>query len=149
MRKICLAASVVALLYLFNACKKSDNPAPPTGPSNAKTVANFSGTYNLKDLKASVLGVTIDLFDSLPACDTDNIIRLNSDLTAQFIDTGVVCSPPSDSTGIWGLSQNTDTLYVAGTANLITSWDGITLVLAGNQVVDGFPAMVTTTLVKK
>src|SRR5271154_6723046 len=145
MRKICLAASVVGLLYVFNACKKSDNPAP-TGPSNARTVENFTGTYDLTALKASVLGVTIDIFDSLPACDTDNIIRLNSDLTAQFIDTGVVCSPPSDSTGTWGLSQNTDTLYVAGTANLITSWDGTTLILVGNQIVDGFPASVTTTL---
>lgn len=148
MRKIHVAASAIALLFIVNACKKSDNPTS-TGPTNARTVANFTGSYNLTALKASVLGVTINLFDSLPACDQDNIIKLNSDLSAQFIDTGIVCSPPSDSTGTWALSQNTDTLYVAGTANLITSWDGTTLMLAGNQMVDGFSAAVTTTLVKK
>jgi hypothetical protein len=145
MRKIQLASAVIALFLVFIACKKSNN----NSPSNARTVQNFSGSYNLKDLKGSLLGVSIDLYDSLPPCEQDNVIQLNSTLIAQFIDSGLVCVPPSDSTGTWALSQNTDTLYVAGTANFITSWDGTTLVLIGTQLVSGYPATVTTTLVKK
>ena len=68
---------------------------------------------------------------------------------ANFIDSGVKCVPPSDSTGSWSLSSNTDTIYVANSANYINSWDGTTLVLTGNQNVGGFQAAVTTTLVKK
>jgi hypothetical protein len=144
MRKIQLASAVIVLFLVFIACKKSNN-----SPSNARTVQNFSGDYNLTALSGSILGVTINLYDSLPACERDNVIQLNANLTAQFIDSGVKCNPPSDSTGTWSLSQNTDTLYVAGSSNFINSWDGVTLVLTGTQTVSGFQATVTTTLVKK
>ncbi len=147
MRKILLVASAVALLLILNACSKKDNSG--STPSNARTVQNFSGTYKFGDIKASVLGVTIDVLDTLPACEKDNVIRLDADLVAHFVDTLVQCTPPSDSTGTWSLSQNTDTLYVAGGANFINSWDGTTLVLVGNQIVSGFPATITTTLVKE
>ena len=146
MRKIQWIVSAFALFFLYNACKKSDNPA---SPANARTVQNFSGSYNLTALKGVIFGVTIDLYDSLPPCEKDNTIQLDSNLTAHFIDSGTPCVPPSDSTGTWSLSANTDTLYVAGTANFINSWDGTTLVLVGNQSVNGLTAAVTTTLVKK
>lgn len=145
MRKIHIAALAIAL-FVFNACSKNSNS---NSPSNARTVQNFSGTYKFGDIKASVLGVTIDVLDTLPACEKDNVIRLDADLVAHFVDTLVQCTPPSDSTGTWSLSQNTDTLYVAGGANYINSWDGTTLVLVGNQIVSGFSATVTTTLVKE
>jgi hypothetical protein len=147
MRKIHLAASAIALLFVFNACSK--NKSSGSTPSNARTVQNFSGTYKFADIKASVAGITIDVLDTLPACEKDNVIRLDTDLIAHFIDTLVQCTPPSDSTGKWSLSQNTDTLYVAGGANFINSWDGTTLVLVGNQIVSGFSATITTTLVKE
>ncbi|HEY4936449.1 MAG TPA: lipocalin family protein [Puia sp.] len=148
MRKIQLASAAIVLFLVFYACKKSVNPT-----SNARTVQNLSGSYNLTALKGSILGISINLYDSLPPCERDNVIQLNADLTAQFIDSGTVsairCVPPSDSTGTWSLSQNTDTLYIAGSANFITSWNGTTLVLTGDQSVSGYTATVTTTLVKK
>jgi len=144
MRKMYVASAVMALFFGIFACKKSNN-----SPSNARTVQNFSGQYNLIALKGSIFGVTVNLYDSLPACEQDNVIQLNANLTAQFIDTGVKCNPPSDSTGTWSLSANTDTLYIASSANFINSWDGTTLVLVGTQQVSGFQATVTTTLVKK
>jgi hypothetical protein len=146
MRKIQWIVTAFAIFFLYNACKKSDSPS---SPANARTVQNFSGSYSLTALKGVIFGVTIDLYDSLPPCEQDNVIELDTNLVAKFIDAGTVCVPPSDSTGTWSLSTNTDTLYVAGTANLITSWDGTTLVLVGNQSVNGFTAAVTTTLVKK
>jgi len=147
MRKIHLVLAAIALFFMFNACKKNDSPG--STPPNARTVQNFSGTYSLTDLKASIFGVSTDLYDSLPPCEQDNLIRLNATLTAQFIDTGKICVPPSDSTGTWSLSSNTDTLYIAGSANFINSWDGTTLVLVGQQTISGFAATVTTTLVKE
>jgi hypothetical protein len=144
MRKIVFAASAIALLLVINACKKSNS-----SNSSAKTVQNLSGSYNLTASTANLLGLTINLYDSLPACEKDNIIQLNTNMTAQFIDAGVVCVPPSDSTGSWSLSSNADTIYVAGSANFIKSWDGKSLITTSAEQISGFPVTVTTTLVKK
>jgi hypothetical protein len=148
MRKIALAALAITFILVINACKKSDSNN--NNPS-ARTVQNLSGSYNLTDITANVLGLNISLYDSLPACDKDNVIQLDSNKTAHFIDAGIVCVPPSDSTGTWSLSSNTDTLYVAGTANFIKSWDGKTLILTSVENITGIPVPVTatTTLSKK
>jgi hypothetical protein len=148
MRKLALSAAAISAILVINACKKSDSNS--SNPS-ARTVQNFSGQYSLTAITASVLGTSVNLYDSLPACDKDNIIELDTNKTAHFIDAGVACVPPSDSTGVWSLSSNTDTLYVAGTANFIKSWDGKTLVLTSNENITGVPVPVTatTTLVKK
>jgi hypothetical protein len=143
MRKIVLAASAMALLFVVNACKKS------TGTSNARTVENLSGSYNITALTATLSGLSVNLYDSLPPCERDNVIQLNTNLTAQFIDAGTVCVPPSDSTGTWSLSANTDSIYVEGSASYIKSWDGSTLVLTNAETISGFPVVATTTLVKK
>jgi len=145
MRKILLAASAVALFLVFNACKKSGS----NQPSNARTVQNFSGTYTITALTANLSGISIDLYDSLPPCERDNVIQLDTNLTAHFIDAGTPCVPPSDSTGNWSLSQNTDTIYVAGSASFIKTWDGKTLVLNNAETISGFPVIATTTLTKK
>jgi ABC-type Fe3+-citrate transport system substrate-binding protein len=150
MRKIALAASVGILILVINACKKSDSNGNSTNPG-ARTIQNFSGTYKLTAITASVLGLNVNLYDSLPDCDKDNVIELDTNKTARFIDAGVACVPPSDSTGTWSLSSNTDTLYIAGTANFIKLWDGTNLMLASTENITGIPVPVaaTTTLVKK
>jgi hypothetical protein len=145
MRKIALAASGILLVLIIHSCsKKTDTPS-----ANARTVQNFTGSYNLTALLASALGQTVNLYDSLPPCEKDNVIKLSANMTAQFIDSGVMCVPSSDSSGTWSLSQNTDTLYVSGTPSFIQSWDGKTLVLINNETISGFPAVATTTLVKQ
>ncbi|MEJ0081803.1 MAG: lipocalin family protein [Puia sp.] len=148
MRKLAISAAAIALILVINACKKSDSNS--NNPS-ARTIQNFSGSYNLTAITASVLGLNVNLYDSLPACDQDNVIELDSNKIARFIDAGVACVPPSDSTGVWSLSSNTDTIYVAGSANFIKSWDGKTLVLNSVESLGGIPVPVTTTttLVKK
>jgi hypothetical protein len=148
MRKIALAASIGCLILVINACKKSDSNS--NNPS-ARTVQNFSGSYNLTAITASVLGQNINLYDSLPVCDRDNVIELDTNRIARFIDAGVKCVPPSDSTGTWSLSSNTDTIYVAGSANFIKSWDGKTLILSSIENIVGIPVPITatTTLVKQ
>ena len=144
MRKIIFAAIVFVSFLVINACSKSSS-----SPNNARTVQNFSGSYSITALTANVGGLEINVCDSVPACEKDNIIQLDANGTAQFIDNGTKCVPPSDSTGTWSLSQNTDTIYVAGGASFIKSWDGSILVLNNAETVSGIPVTATTTLQKK
>jgi hypothetical protein len=144
MRKIIFAALILGLILVINACSKSSSSS-----SNARTVQNLSGSYMITALSASLSGLTINLFDSLPPCEQDNIIQLNTDGSAKFIDAGTKCVPPSDSSGTWSLSQNTDTIYIAGSASFIKSWDGTTLVVNNSEMVSGFPVTATTTLKKQ
>ncbi len=144
MRKITLAAMAVAAIFSFISCKKSDSV------SNAKTVQNISGSYNLTGLTWSALGVTANVYDSLPPCERDNIFQFNADGSAHEIDAKILCDPPeADSLATWGLSANGDSLYLDNTPYLIKSWDGKTLVVTG--VVDNGPPVVTgvTTFVKQ
>jgi hypothetical protein len=143
MRKTALAFSAIAVFLVIDACKKSDSV------SSARTVQNLSGSYTLAALTASGSGLTVNLYDSLPPCEKDNVIQLNATGVAQFIDANTKCVPPSDSTGTWSLSSNTDTIYVAGNASFIKSWDGKTLVLNNNEQFGIFPVVATTTLVKQ
>jgi Lipocalin-like domain len=144
MRKFVLAASAIILLLVINACKKTDS-----SNSSAKTVQNLSGSYSLTALTASLAGISINLYDSLSTCEKDNVIQLNTDGSAHFIDDGVVCVPSEDSTGTWSLSASGDSLTVGSTVAGIKSWDGKTLVLTNTESISGFPVLATTTLVKK
>lgn len=145
MRKILIACLATALFFAINACKKDSNN------SGAKTVANLSGSYGITAISGNFGGLSINLYDSLPDCEKDNTIQLNTNMTAVFVDAGTKCVPPSDSSGVWSLSSNSDTLYLAGTAAYIKSWDGSTLVLTNSESVSGIPLpiAVTTTLKKK
>jgi hypothetical protein len=134
----------ITALISFISCKKSDNV------SNAKTVQNISGSYSLTGLTWTALGVTANVYDSLPPCEKDNIIQLNADGSAHEIDAKILCDPPeTDSVTTWGLSPKGDSLYLDNSPYLIKSWDGKTLVITG--VVDDGPPVVTgvTTFVKQ
>jgi hypothetical protein len=145
MRKIHVTAVVAAALFSFISCKKSDDAV-----SNAKTMQNISGSYNLTGLTWTALGVTVNVYDSLEPCEKDNILQFNTDGTVHEIDTKVLCDPPeTDSVSTWSLSSKGDSLYLDNTPYLIKSWDGKTLVITG--VVDYGPPLVTgvTTFVKQ
>jgi hypothetical protein len=143
MRKIIL--TVAAALLLFAACKKSNDTR-----SSSKTVQSISGSYNLVGITWTSLGITANVFDSLPACEKDDILRFDTDGSAHEIDAKVTCIPPvADSVTTWGLSANGDSLYLAGSPYLIKSWDGTTLIITG--IANPGPPVVigTTTLVKQ
>jgi hypothetical protein len=146
MRKINLTISTIALFLLFIACKKSDNNI-----SNAKTVQNLAGSYTITAINIYALGVNFDEFATLDACQKDNIVKLNADpnMTCDFIDAGVVCVPPEDSTGVWSLSANADSLTIQGTTAFIKSWDGKTLILAETGLISNQVATTTITLFKQ
>jgi hypothetical protein len=150
MRIIRLTISAIALFLVYTACKKTNSPA------NAKTVQDLSGSYKITAISVTASGITFDEFASLKDCEKDNIIKLNMDLTAQFIDTGIVCVPPETANGTWNLFSNNDSLSLTGVpafpngvTGFIKSWDGTTLVLAGSQVISNQLASTTITLYKQ
>ena len=143
MFKPCLAITAVLLFIGFTACKKSQST------SNAKTVQNLAGSYNLTALVWTQGIISVNVYDSLIPCEKDNVIQLNTDLTVNFHDAGIVCSPPLDANGHWRLSANADSLYLDTTASFIKSWDGKTLVLTGYVSGSGNAVIGTSTFVKK
>lgn len=140
MRYSLLLASAV---MLFVACKKSDKT------NTSRTMANMAGTYGLTALTATEAGITFNVYDTLPLCERDNLIELNANGSAQFIDAGLACTPPQDSTGAWHLSANADSIYLGNEAALINSFNGKTLVLSSQQSISGFSFSATETLVKQ
>ena len=144
MREIPLTAIAITILFSFGACKKNDSP------SSARTVQNLSGSYVLTSLIWTSNGISANVYDSLPACEKDNIMQLLTDGTAHEIDGKVKCDPPEADTVItWNLSANGDSLYFGDLGTFIKSWDGKTLVYTG--IVWGAALQVTgtTTLVKQ
>ncbi|HMH31970.1 MAG TPA: lipocalin family protein [Puia sp.] len=143
-RKHVLFIAATALLAIsFIACTKSSN-------NPEITVANLTGTYKLTGLVWVHANITINVYDSLDACEKDNLIQLNADSSLKFIDAGTVCTPPADGSGTWHLSK--DSLYFQDQASKIKSFDGKTLVLTGYPSINGIPditTVATTTLVKQ
>jgi len=127
MKKICLRVFTVSAFILFaNACNKSGSDGTPI------TVENLAGTYALQGLVWNYLGANINVYDSLDACEKDNLTTLGSDLSLQFIDAGTVCSPSEDGFGSWYLIN--DSLFSVSdgdtTGAEIQSFNGKTLVLS-------------------
>ena len=143
-----ILASALFFLFVF-ACKKSNSDTPVSDPT-AITVANLSATYQITAATGTYAGLTIDIFDTLPACEKDNLYQLNADNSARLIDTGMVCDPSQSSSGTWALNTSTDSISVTGLgSNHIESFDGTKMVLKGAQLYGGVSFIATTTLMKK
>jgi hypothetical protein len=152
MRKSLWILSLLSLLLVFLSCKKSNT----TSNSNAKTVQNLSGSYMITAINVNSSGLNFDEYASLTACQKDNIIKLNTDLTADYEDVGTVCTPSETSSGNWSLSSNSDSLSVSGISAFpsglsafIQTWTGTTLVLVGTNQISGTIATTTVTLAKQ
>ena len=143
MRKTLLTVTAICMLFIFYSCKKSNST------SSARTVQNLAGSYNLTALAWTTAGISVNVYDSLPDCEKDNILQLNADLTVNFIDGVPVCNPNESAQGVWSLTSNGDSLYIGSSHAYIKSWDGKTLVVTG--IVDNGPPVVlgTSTFVKK
>ena len=112
------------VLLTVMACQKEED-------SNTEiTVASLSGTYGLTALTWTYGGTTYNIYDSLDACERDNLMKLNTDMTVNLIDAGTVCSPPENDNGQWSLSG--DSLYIDNNGAKIESFDGTILVLTGD-----------------
>lgn len=132
---------IVLVSFVFFACKKDAN-------TNADiTIENLSGTYELKALTWTSGGTTTNIYDLIDDCEKDNLIKLNTDKTANFIDAGIACTPPEDENGTWSLSG--DSLYLSNGSDggKIKSFDGKILVITGQPA--GEPGVTATTTLQK
>jgi hypothetical protein len=152
MRKRHWILSLLSLFLVIIACKKTT----PSSNPDAKTVQNLSGSYLITAINVNSSGVNFDEYASLTACQKDNIVKLNTDLSADYEDVGIICTPSETSTGTWSLSSNSDSLSISGISTfpqglsaLIQSWNGTTLVLVGTNQISGTTATTTVTLAKQ
>lgn len=130
-RKSSFILIAIITAIFFTACSKSNSG------NITPTVTNLAGSYKLKSDVWSSGGISMNIYDSLDACEKDNVVKLNSDLTLNFIDAGVVCSPAENSNGTWYLSN--DSLYFTGSdinAAKIQSFNGSILILSGHPSTD-------------
>ena len=82
----------------------------------------------------TALGVTANIYDSLPPCEKDNIFQFDTDGIAHDIDAKIMCDPPEadSSYNLESFSKSGDSLYLDNSPYLIKSWDGKTLVITGS-----------------
>jgi hypothetical protein len=138
-KKHLYAVAVLLILTGIAACKK-DHDSTPITP------ANLAGTYGLKSLVWTYGGQDYHVYDSLDPCEKDNLIQLNVDMSAKWIDAGIVCDPAENEDDTWYLSNDSLLFHSSIEGGKIKSFDGKTLVMTGEPE----PGIVgTTTLVKQ
>lgn len=126
MKKTILALLVFTLV--FASCKK-DNKNEAVTP----TKENLTGTYKMTAGTMTSGGATVDVFNNdtyTPACQRDDLYKLNADNSYVIQDAGVVCSPSDDDSGTWSLLSATS-IDLNGDVGTIKSWNGKTLVVEG------------------
>ena len=132
----------ITVLMIADSCKKSSTN------SSAITKENLAGTYGLTSLTVTIAPFPPqDILDSVPACQRDDLYKLNVDLTYNYIDAGTKCNPPGDGSGKWSLSGNI--LTIDTTQGTIQKFDGKTLVLNTAVSYNGISGTTTETLTKQ
>jgi hypothetical protein len=100
--------------------------------SNGITIESLSGTYALKALTWQSGIISANVYGQLDDCEKDNLIKLNTDKTVNYIDAGIECLPPENDNGEWDLKSDSLYFITTGNAAKIQSFDGKILILNGN-----------------
>lgn len=141
-RTLMYTLSAAVFISALIACSKSDSVE-----GTPITVESLSGTYILKDLTWNYGGINFNIYDSLDACEKDNLIEFKTDKTVDYIDAGVTCTPPSDDSGTWDL-QGDSLIFSDNYDNAkIESFNGKTLILSGTP--EDPPGVIATTTLEK
>jgi hypothetical protein len=121
MRNICLALFSAGLFFSCSK-KESENIIP--------TKENLAGSYKTQKVTAMYSGTSFEINVTnsvLPdSCDRDDVLKINTDNTVNFIDAGIVCTPPNDRSSTWNLTSNT-TFDLDGYSYTIRKWDGVNM----------------------
>jgi hypothetical protein len=135
-------AALAGLIITALSCSKSNTN------SSAITKENIAGSYTLTALTASVAGLPAQsIIDSIPACQRDDVYKLNLDYTMNYIDAGTKCVPPGDSVSSWNLSGNT--IWIGSDSASIQSFDGKKLVMSSTVTILGVAATTSETFTKQ
>lgn len=124
MKKLLWSAFVLALL--FSSCKKDNEDQKALTP----TKENLSGIYKItKIMGREGSGAEQEVTNEwMEECEKDDLHKLNTDLTYEWIDAGTKCLPTGGYTDKWNL-LNAMTVVIDGDTYNIKSFDGKTLVL--------------------
>ena len=133
-------AALLSILLIVGGCTKNQDM------SSERTVANIAGTYQLTGFTKTINDITYNTFDTMSACQKDNLVRFNTDMTAEFIDAGTPCSFATSRSGTWNLVSGC--IFLDGEALWIRNFNGKTLALSTVSAND--PGVLNfTTWVKK
>lgn len=116
MKKLFIPVFILSLFAL--SCKKEGNNNTCT-----TSVASISGSYKINSLvyKASATSADVDYLATFDPCQKDDIIRFNTNGTADYQDVGAICSPNGSNTITWSLNGNSIT--IDGETGTIQSFD--------------------------
>jgi len=115
MKKTIFALAFSSLLII--ACKKDHNELQDITP----TVQTLSGSYKMAKITARVSGgPEQDITNNyLSACQKDDVHKLNSNLTYDYMDAGTVCSSDGSYSGVWSLPSSTSIIIDGETASIL------------------------------
>lgn len=128
MKRINLSAAV--LVTTLMACNKPID-LPDTCANDLTTIV---GTYKIiaSKYKASSSAPEEDFFTTLPACEKDDIVKLNANGTADYQDAGIACTPNGTYSSTWSLNGNSITMD--GTPGTIQLFDCKKLVVVASGI---------------
>ena len=149
---ILLAAFVLSI----TACKKSDN----SGSSSAKATTLETGKWRITssssvvEYGAPIGNQTVDLYNTLSACQRDNLFIFNTDNTTTTDEGATKCNsgdPQQTVSGTWALLNGDTQLSIISGGTTVTA-DILSLDNSGLQVryvtyYGGYKATTTTTYV--
>lgn len=98
----------------------------------ANDITTIVGSYKITAIKykTNSSAPEQDYFATFPACEKDDIIKLNANGTADYQDAGIACSPNNSYSSTWSLSGNSITMD--GTPGTIQSFDCKKLVVVAS-----------------
>lgn len=128
MKRIFLSAIILGTTVI--SCKKEDSIPSPCDIGTA----SIAGTYKTTAIKykANISAPEQDYFVILPACEKDDIIKLNANGTADYQDAGIACAPNGSYSSTWSLSG--DSITIDGTSGTIQLFDCKKLVVSSSGV---------------
>jgi len=131
-----------AVVWFFTSCKKSTD-------DNTITKERLTGSYKLNSITMKVgSSAEQNVTDNyLTACEKDDITKLNSDNTYEYMDAGITCNPPGNATGIWDLPSQT-TFKQDNEVFDLDRFDGQILQISQTQVQFGQTVKTTITMQK-
>jgi hypothetical protein len=138
-----VVVSVALFVLAISGCSKKNEDVSPT-------MKNVAGTYKMTALTGSFGGFTLNLYDSVPACQKDDNYKFNADSTYQYIDAGTQCDTSYDYSGTWVISGSYIILDQQGEQDSATikSFNGSQLVITFTDNSTGFPISATQTFTK-
>lgn len=132
MKRIFLCAAILGITVVSCKKEKKDDSVPSPCVIGTAYIAGIYKTTAIR-YKASSSAPEQDYFATLPACEKDDIIKLNVNGTADYQDAGTVCTPNGSYSGTWTL--NGDLITIDGTPGSIQLFDCKKLVVSASGVI--------------